>query len=113
MVAPTGERLELLAVDVQPSNWDEPLAALRAGVPHSAWTVDDLDDAYARAVEAGGRSVWTPRDTSDPGLRIAFVADPDGNLVELSPATGERDACLLFSLTFLCELAVVVVGAAS
>jgi len=34
-------------------------------------------------VEAGGRSVWTPRATPEPGLRIAFVADPDGNLVEL------------------------------
>jgi len=33
MVAPTGERLELLAVDVQPSTWDGPIAALRAGVP--------------------------------------------------------------------------------
>jgi lactoylglutathione lyase len=83
MVAPTGERLELLAVDVQPSAWDDPIAALRAGVPHTAWTVEDLDAAHARAVEAGGRSVWTPRDTPEPGLRIAFVADPDGNLVEL------------------------------
>jgi catechol 2,3-dioxygenase-like lactoylglutathione lyase family enzyme len=62
MVAPTGERLELLAVDVQPSTWDGPIAALHAGVPHTAWTVDDLDAAHARAVEAGGRSVWTPRE---------------------------------------------------
>jgi catechol 2,3-dioxygenase-like lactoylglutathione lyase family enzyme len=83
MIAPTGERLELLSVDVQPAAWDDPLAALRAGVPHTAWTVDDLDAAYARALEAGGRSVWTPRDTREPGLKIAFVADPDGNLVEL------------------------------
>jgi hypothetical protein len=28
MVAPTGERYELFAVDVQPSAWDEPIAAL-------------------------------------------------------------------------------------
>jgi len=67
---------------MQPA-WDDPIAALRAGVPHTAWTVDDLDAAHARAVEAGGRSVWAPRDTPEPGLRIAFVADPDGNLVEL------------------------------
>ena len=33
MVALMGERLELLAVDVQPSTWDELIAALRAGVP--------------------------------------------------------------------------------
>ena len=83
MVAPTGERLELVAVDVRPSTWDDPIAALRAGIPHTAWTVDDLDAAHARAVEAGGRSVWTPRGTPAPGLRIAFVADPDGNLVQL------------------------------
>jgi catechol 2,3-dioxygenase-like lactoylglutathione lyase family enzyme len=45
--------------------------------------------AHARAVEAGGRSVWTPRDTPEPGLRIAFVADPDGNLVELLSRNGD------------------------
>jgi catechol 2,3-dioxygenase-like lactoylglutathione lyase family enzyme len=83
MVAPTGERLELLVVDLQPVSWDGPMEALRAGVPHTACTVDDLDAAHARAVDAGGRSVWTPRDTPEPELRIAFVADPDGNLVEL------------------------------
>ena len=88
MVAPTGERLELLAVAVEPTAWDDPIAALRAGVPHTAWTVGDLDDAHARAVKAGGRSVWTPRDTPEPGLRIAFVADPDGNLVELLSREG-------------------------
>jgi catechol 2,3-dioxygenase-like lactoylglutathione lyase family enzyme len=83
VVAPTGEQLELLAVGVESRAWDDPIAALRGGVPHTARTVDDLDAAHARAVEAGGRSVWTPRDTPTPGLRIAFVADPDGNLVEL------------------------------
>jgi hypothetical protein len=68
MVAPTGELLELLAVDVQPSAWDEPIAALSAGVTHTAWTVDDLDAAHARAVEAeaGGRSVWTPATRPSP-----------------------------------------------
>jgi len=67
MVAPTGERLELLAVDPRPSAWDDPVAALRAGVPHTAWTVDDLDAAHALAVEAGGRSVWTPATRPSPG----------------------------------------------
>jgi len=71
------------------TSWDGPIEALRAGVPHTAWTVDDLDAAHARAVEAGGRSVWTPRDTPEPGLRIAIVADPDGNLVELLSRDGE------------------------
>ena len=76
-------------LDLGEATWDGPIAALRAGVPHTAWTVDDLDAAHARAVEAGGRSVWTPRYTPEPGLRIAFVADPDGNLVELLSHDGE------------------------
>lgn len=90
MGAPAGGRLELIAVEVEPSHWDEPIAALRAGVPHTAWTVGDIDAAHARAVKAGGRSVWTPCDTRKPGLRIAFVADPDGNLVEL--LSGDEEA---------------------
>lgn len=57
----------------QPSAWDDPIAALRAGVPHTTWTVDDLDAAHARAVGAGGRSVWTPRSTAERGLRIAWA----------------------------------------
>jgi hypothetical protein len=32
MVAPTGERLELLAVDPENAAWDDPISALRAGV---------------------------------------------------------------------------------
>jgi glyoxylase I family protein len=63
--------------------WKDPIAALSAGVPHTAWTIDDRNAAYARAMEARGRSVWRRRDTPEPGLRIAFVADPDRSLVEL------------------------------
>jgi catechol 2,3-dioxygenase-like lactoylglutathione lyase family enzyme len=90
MVAPTGERLELLAVAPEKSAWDDPISALRAGVGHTAWTVDDLEAAHERAVEAGGRSVWAPRDTYQPGLRAAFIADPDGNLVELLSQPRDR-----------------------
>ena len=45
----------------------DPVEALRAGVPHTAWSVHDLDEMHAPAVEVGGRSVWTPRDTPAPG----------------------------------------------
>ena len=48
-----------------------------------AFTVADLDAVFGRAVEAGGRPVWEPRSSPRAGQRIAFVADPDGNLVEL------------------------------
>jgi hypothetical protein len=42
-----------------------------------------------RAVDAGGRRVRAPRDTPEHVLRIAFVANPDGNLVELLPSDDE------------------------
>ena len=83
MAAPGGERLELFAVDAADAGWEGPIDALRAGVAHTGWVVGDLDVAFARAVEAGGRVVWPPRDSPEPGRRMAFVADPDGNLVEL------------------------------
>jgi len=86
LVAPAGEKLELFAVDATDAAWEGPIPALRAGVAHTGWTVDDLDAVHARAVEAGGRSVWAPRDSPEPGRRMAFVADPDGNLVELISA---------------------------
>ena len=86
MAAPGGERLELFAVDATDAGWEGPIPALRAGVAHTGWTVGDLDTAYARALEAGGRAVWPPRESPEPGRRMAFVADPDGNLVELISA---------------------------
>ena len=63
--------------------WDGPIAALRRRTGHAAFTVVDLGAVFARAVEAGGRAVWPPRPSPKPGQRIAFVTDPDGNLVEL------------------------------
>jgi hypothetical protein len=54
----------------------------------SRWSPKNFRGTFANTracecVEAGGRSVWTPRDTPEPGLWSPFVADPDGNLVEL------------------------------
>lgn len=89
MTAPTGERLELFALEAPQREWEGPIPALRAGIGHVGYTVPDLDAGYERALDAGGRSVWPPRDSPEPGRRMAFVADPDGNLVELiGPAAG-------------------------
>jgi uncharacterized protein len=50
-----------------------------AGVP-SYWAVyfdvEDVDDAYQRALDAGGQEVLAPQDF--PGGRFAFVSDPQG-----------------------------------
>lgn len=78
-----GERVELFEVPTDAPAWDGPITALRAGVGHVGFAVPDIDASFARAVASGGRAVWEPRPSPRPGQRIAFLTDPDGNLVEL------------------------------
>jgi len=42
----------------------------------------DVDAEYERAVRAGGKPVFPPTDM-EWGQRTSFVADPDGNLIEI------------------------------
>ncbi len=77
MVAPTGEGLELLAVDVQPSAWDDSIVTLRAGIPHTAWTVDDLDAAHARARVHLRARVRPQRDMKPTMHRLAVCLDKE------------------------------------
>ncbi len=43
---------------------------------------EDVDREYARVVEAGAVPIFPP--TDEPwGQRTSFVADPDGNLIEI------------------------------
>lgn len=55
-----------------------------AGAPafEIGFLVEDVDDAYREVLDAGGASVAPPTDRFW-GQRSAYVADPDGNLVEL------------------------------
>ena len=46
-----------------------------------------VDRAYAAVVRAGGRSVMPP--TTEPwGQRTCYVADPEGNLIEIAAFEG-------------------------
>ena len=81
-----GYRLELLhrpgsAGDGKPAHPGE--AALREGYGHIAIDVTDLDAAYDRAVASGARPVMAPGPSPEAGVRMAWVTDPEGNLVEL------------------------------
>ena len=50
------------------------------------FVTDDVQGAFDRAVQAGAEAV-TPPQTKPWGQHVAYVRDPDGNLVELaSPA---------------------------
>jgi uncharacterized glyoxalase superfamily protein PhnB len=48
-----------------------------------ALVADDVDAAYARALEAGCNSLAAPKDKPQ-GQRVAYVRDPFGTLVELA-----------------------------
>ena len=83
-----GYRVELLhrpgtgaGADGQPAH--PAAAALRAGYGHVAFAVADLDGAFDRAVARGARPVMRPCPAPEPGVLMAFVADPEGNLIEL------------------------------
>jgi catechol 2,3-dioxygenase-like lactoylglutathione lyase family enzyme len=58
------------------------------GYFHWALTVDDLDAALTTAVICGARVVSPPARAARPGVRFAYIADPEGNLVELLQHTG-------------------------
>jgi glyoxylase I family protein len=81
-----GYRLELLhrpgsVASRKPGTPGE--AALCEGYGHVAFDMTDLDAGYDRAVARGARPVMPPGPSPEPGVRMAFVADPEGNLVEL------------------------------
>jgi catechol 2,3-dioxygenase-like lactoylglutathione lyase family enzyme len=84
--SPDGARMELFEVDAPQAgrSWLEPHTAMdTSGFGHVAFEVDDLEAAFAAAVAAGGTDVWTPRPSPEPGRRMAFIHDLDGNLLEL------------------------------
>jgi lactoylglutathione lyase len=46
--------------------------------------VDDVDGAFAKALDAGATAVWEPREK--PWGRSALIRDPDGVFVHLTQA---------------------------
>jgi catechol 2,3-dioxygenase-like lactoylglutathione lyase family enzyme len=89
-----GTRIELLeragsggGIGGQPP----PDALLTRGYGHVAFAAADLDAAYAGLLARGATPVWDPRPSPEPGVRMAFVADLDGNLVELVEPTAGGD----------------------
>ena len=64
-------------------NWDTEDYGEARYFGHLAFEVDDLDAVFAAATSAGGAEVWAPRPSPEPGRRMAFIHDLDGNLVEL------------------------------
>jgi lactoylglutathione lyase len=85
-----GHRIELLhrpgsVAGLQAANPVE--AALTRGFGHIAFDVPGVDAAYDALLEAGATDRMSPRPSPEPGVRMAYVADPEGNLVELLDRT--------------------------
>ena len=53
------------------------------GYGHFALAAPDIDALFAGARGAGARAIIEPSPSPEPGVRFAFLADPEGNLVEL------------------------------
>ena len=88
-----GYRVELLHRDgdhagMQPSSPVD--AALTRGYGHFALDVADVDAAYEELIAAGSGDRMSPRPSPEPGVRMAYVADPEGNLIELLDRTSAR-----------------------
>jgi catechol 2,3-dioxygenase-like lactoylglutathione lyase family enzyme len=66
--------------------------ARRRGWHHLAWEVEDVDAAFAE-LAAAGVPVHSPPESFPPDaptMRIAFLRDPDGNLLELVQPLASR-----------------------
>jgi catechol 2,3-dioxygenase-like lactoylglutathione lyase family enzyme len=73
-----------VAIEIEQVDPSSPGAG-RTGWNHVAWEVADVDATYAE-LSARGVLFHVPPEDFPPGapsMRIAFFADPDGNVVEL------------------------------
>ena len=90
---PDGYHIELLhrpgaTTGIQATNPVE--AALTLGYSHFALDVPEVDPVYDALIAAGASDRMSPRPSPEPGVRMAFVADPEGNLIELLDRTTVR-----------------------
>ena len=62
----------------------KPLEALATrGYGHFAICTAEIEPLYAAAVAAGAAPAKEPGPSPEPGVRFAFLFDPEGNLIEL------------------------------
>jgi catechol 2,3-dioxygenase-like lactoylglutathione lyase family enzyme len=86
LLHPSGTRLELFErTGSKPGI--QGLTPLEAhatrGYGHFALSAPEIDPVFQQALEAGASSVIAPSPSPEPGVRFAFLSDPEGNLVEL------------------------------
>ena len=91
VVGDTGFALELLERDGSRPGLQAPdtaTALLTRGYGHVCLRVDDVETTHARLLAHGASERMAPQDAPEAGVRMSFVADPEGNLIELLDRTG-------------------------
>lgn len=91
VVGPDGVAIELLKREgsVRPVSFDSvPTMAGNQGFGHIALRVLDVDALHDRLVSLGATSIMSPRPAPVPDSRMAYVADPEGNFIELLTRKG-------------------------
>ncbi|MCI3275496.1 VOC family protein [Streptomyces cylindrosporus] len=89
---PQGWRLELLARPGSAPGLRAPdpmTAVLTEGYGHFAVTTPELEPVYEALVARGAGEVMKPGPSPEPGIRMAWVSDPEGNLIELIEKNAE------------------------
>ena len=54
-----------------------------AGSVLAGFVTDEIDDVFTRAAAAGATVVDPPHDAPEHGVRVGFLADTDGHLLEV------------------------------
>jgi lactoylglutathione lyase len=85
-IVPNGGRVELFerARSESGTRHAHPFEAAGVhGYHHICLAVDDIDEVHVRLVAAGATEIWQPRQSPQPGVRTSYLADLDGNFIEL------------------------------
>jgi catechol 2,3-dioxygenase-like lactoylglutathione lyase family enzyme len=63
-------------------------AALNQGFGHICYRVSDVTAMNARLIEHGAVQIMPVQPAPEPGVTMAYVADPEGNLIEIIDRKG-------------------------
>lgn len=63
-------------------------ALLTQGYGHICLRIEDVDTMHAQLLAAGASERMAPQQSPEAGVRMSFVADPEGNLIELLDRKG-------------------------
>jgi lactoylglutathione lyase len=62
--------------------------ALNQGFGHLCYRVDDVAAMNARLLAHGAVQIMPVQESPEPGVTMAYVADPEGNLIEIIDRKG-------------------------